>query len=65
MARSNILSLIGSQDHVKNYIPLVLILGDVSNEGKIKSLGALHFFKGIRNDTCLTIYGCPLVSKYT
>ena len=31
----------------------------------MESIGALHFLRTIRNDTCLTIYGTTNISNFT
>ena len=49
--------LVQSKSHVKNWIPSILILGDVTPQGKIDSPGALQFVDNIKSDTCSNIYG--------
>lgn len=48
MAGSRIKSLIGTKQHVKTWIPIVTILGDVNSEATIQGKGCLNFLKSIK-----------------
>lgn len=41
LARGRIMGLLGSKNHVKNYIPIMLVLGEVLDDENIEGLGAL------------------------
>lgn len=64
MGNYSLRKLVQSKSHVKNWIPSILILGEVNAQGKIDSQGALQLVDNIKADTCSNIYGYIHRSKF-